>query len=524
MVDIVKPGVYLTFDPKNADIALLSYKLWTDTFSTTEIIVHTGAIKKAENWIGVNTLDDQSKSTFITDTQWVDNGVIKFRNLDHVLLWDFSSASTKPNEFPSSEQQTKRSYLYLFYTTIFGFYKDFLTSETADKKNFFKGRTKGSAIESPPGLILKALKTGFEILGVKSDSGIRFSAYEVTDIEPYVRKHKTIAERIFPTGDFNWGEKVTANLLLTQPTFDGQFIIIAHKVASSIPPPAPRSASIAQANPATLGFAGQAFVQNLDEEEHALYDDIIQQQFKAVTDAPALYSVDELKDMAEIEAKIDIQLKYLQQKYPGARNTSLKRVTAYGFRADSRSPVQIRVDGGFSPNATRDDRRKLAELPYSERMAQTKPVIATPDSFLDNLSHQADWGSDYSGYVSFAKNPKKTFPFVSRYAPRDRITTAWIYVVKCRDAIDVAESFIQPRYHENEISVAGGVEWEDIVGWRRIEYNPRKWTKTNPGYSWAERFFYLSTDIIKLPKSPTGLDQENKYKRVLDTLSAEVWV
>ncbi|MEY3106379.1 MAG: hypothetical protein RIT35_545, partial [Pseudomonadota bacterium] len=31
------------------------------------------------------------------------------------------------------------------------------------------------------------------------------------------------------------------------------------------------------------------------------------------------------------------------------------------------------------------------------------------------------------------------------------------------------------------------------------------------------------TDIIKLPKSPTGFDPENKYKRVKDTLSTDPW-
>ena len=487
MVDIVQPGVYLTFDdPNNPGIAFLSYKLWTDTYSTTEIIVHTGAVKINDEWIGDNTVDAKSLKTFIEDRKG---------DLDHVLLWDFSSASTKTDQFPSSEQQTKRSYLYLFYTTIFEFYKDFLTANPADKKNFFKGRTIGSAIETPPGLVLKALKTGFEILGVKSDSGTRFSAYKVTDIEPYVRTHKTIAERIFPTGDFNWGEKVGASLFLfNRPIFDDRFIIKAYKVA-------PRSAT-------------------MDQEEPALYDADIQQKFNAVTTIPA--SEADLKGKQEIELETKDK-----EKYSGARNANLVRVTAYGFRADSRSPVQIRVDGGFTPNATRDDRRKLAELSHDERMAQTdsqgrsKPVIASPDSFLDPLSHQADWGSDYSGYVSFAKNPKKTLPFVSRYAPKDKITTAWIYVVKCRDAIDVAESFHQPRYNENEISVAGGVEWEDIVGWRRIEYHPKA---INGGkFRWAESFFYLSTDIIKLPKSPTGFDPENKYKRVKDTLSTVPW-
>jgi hypothetical protein len=506
MVDIVQPGVYLTLDTKNADIVFLSYKLWTDTYSTTDIIVHTGAVKINDKWIGVNTkwfgvntVDANSLKTFIEDRKG---------DLDHVLLWDFSSASTKTDQFPSSEQQTKRSYLYLFYTTIFEFYKDFLTANPADKKNFFKGRTKGSAIESPPGLVLKALKTGFEILGVKSDSGIQFSAYKKTDIEPYVRTHKTIAERIFPTGDFNWGEKVTARLFLfNPPIFDDRFIIKAYKVASSAPLPAPRRASKAAANPATLGFAGQAFVQNLDQEEHALYDADIQQKFNAVTTKPASE-----KDLY-LKQEIELMTKDLE-KYAGSRNENLIRVTAYGFRADTRSPVQVRVDGGFAPNATRDDRRKLAELPHAERMAQKKPVIASPDSILDNLSHQATWGSDYSGYVSFAKNPAKTMGFV----PKKPNSTAWIYVVKCRDAIDVAKSFHQPRYKENEISVAGGVEWEDIVGWRRIEYNANK-----ANYRWTERFFYLSTDIIKLPKSPTGFDPENKYKRVKDTLSTDPW-
>jgi len=496
MVDIVQPGVYLTFDdPNNPGIAFLSYKLWTDTYSTTEIIVHTGAVKINDEWIGDNTVDAKSLKTFIEDRKG---------DLDHVLLWDFSSASTKTDQFPSSEQQTKRSYLYLFYTTIFEFYKDFLTANPADKKKFFKGQTIGSAIETPPGLVLKALKTGFEILGVKSDSGTRFSAYKVNDIEPYVKKHKTFAELIFPTGDFNWGEKVTANLLLTQPTFDDQFIILAHKVA-------PRSAAMAQDNPATSGFAGQAFVQNLDQEEPALYDAIIQKKFNAVTTTPA--------SKADLEPSIEIKSKN-KQKYPGARNAALVRVTAYGFRADTRSPVQVRVDGGFAPNATRDDRRKLAELSHDERMARSKPVIASPDSFLDPLSHQADWGSDYSGYVSFAKNTLNTLRFIPE--PKgDEITTAWIYVVKCRDAIDVAKSFNQPRYDENEISVAGGVEWEDIVGWRRIEYHPK--AINGRELRWAERFFYLSTNIIKLPKSPTGFDPENKYKRVKDTLSTDPW-
>ena len=182
------------------------------------------------------------------------------------------------------------------------------------------------------------------------------------------------------------------------------------------------------------------------------------------------------------------------------------------------------MDGGFAPNATRDDRRCVAELPYAERMAQTdwkggiKKVYASTESFLDNLSHQATWGSDYSGYVSFAKNPYKASKFIGLVLGKEA-GVGWIYAVKCRDAIDVEKSFNQPRYTENEISVPGGVEWEDVVGWRKIRYYPGR----KPEYEW-ESSFYLSTNIIKLPKtSQTLTDTENKYEMILDALNTEVW-
>ena len=98
MVDIVQPGVYLTLDTKNADIVLLSYKLWTDTYSTTEIIVHTGAVKINDKWIGVNTVDANSLKTFIEDRKG---------DLDHLLLWDFSILVRKLINFlhPNNKQR-----------------------------------------------------------------------------------------------------------------------------------------------------------------------------------------------------------------------------------------------------------------------------------------------------------------------------------------------------------------------------------------------------------------------------------
>jgi hypothetical protein len=495
MAIIVQPGVYLTTHKSNPEVVFLSYKLWTATFLNTETIHHTGAFKiDDDKWMGVNTKNKEGFS-FIDENQL---------SLEHSLLWDFSDAS--PTSDPLSPVQlAKRSYLYLFYTTIFQFYKDFLTASPEVKNNFFKGRTRGGNIENSPGLVMKAIKTGFDIIGVDSNSALRTTAFTRQDILPYFNAEKIKAEAIFPTGDFKWGESVSRFLIpfRKRPFFNKAYCISAYKVANNTDLAAPR----ANANPVTQGFAGQTFVKSREEVEPALYGDIIREKFNLVTQIPAKSTND--RESAE---------------YNGARNSDLVIVTAYGFRGDTRPPVQVRVDGGFAPNATRDDRRWVAELPYAERMARTdwegnkKEVHASTESFLDNLSHQATWGSDYSGYVSFAKNPYKTLNFIS-LALSGKAGVGWIYAVKCRDAIDVEKSFNQPRYTENEISVPGGVEWEDVVGWRKIRYYPGR----KRLYEW-ESSFYLSTNIIKLPKtSQTLTDTENKYEMILDALNTEVW-
>ena len=89
-------------------------------------------------------------------------------------------------------------------------------------------------------------------------------------------------------------------------------------------------------------------------------------------------------------------------------------------------------------------------------------------------------------------------------------------MVKCRDAIDVAASFKNPRYYENELSVAGGVEWDDVVAWRKV-----KWSKSG-GSDWADSTIYLSDNERKLPKVPTSIDSENKYNVIHEVLSASM--
>ena len=204
MANIVQPGVYLTTQKSNSEVVFLSYKLWTATFLDTVTIHHTGAFQTGafkiddDKWMGVNTKNGGGFS-FIDENPG---------DLDHVLLWDFSDASRTSDPL-SPVQLAKRSYLYLFYTTIFQFYKDFLTASPEVKNNFFKGRTRGGNIENSPGLVMKAIKTGFDIIGVDSNSALRTTAFTLQDILPYFNAEKIKAEAIFPTGDFKWGESVS---------------------------------------------------------------------------------------------------------------------------------------------------------------------------------------------------------------------------------------------------------------------------------------------------------------------------
>jgi hypothetical protein len=150
-------------------------------------------------------------------------------------------------------------------------------------------------------------------------------------------------------------------------------------------------------------------------------------------------------------------------------------VSEYGFRGDTRPPVDIQALGGMQPNAIRDDRQALRG---------TLEV-------LDSFDHQASWGSDYSGYVSWARNIGTAYKFMCMATKRK--SDGWIYAARCRDAVDVKATFLKPRYEEYEISVPGGTEWSDIVAWRKA-------CKKGMDYVWDSKV-YLTTNQSVLPKT-----------------------
>ena len=499
MTYMIKPGIYLSKVKDKDEVLFLSFRLWLNTYGPTLSNLHVGAVQKEGKWVNVNwTPNPKTTPTFIDMCgrylDGNDKNTEKFLNVEHELLWDFTCGGpgSRLSKMPDDPILAK-SYLYLFYTTTFNFFSEFIAADPDKKKQYFKGRafagqTFGTKVESYPGLIMKAIKTGFSALGVEQSSGFKLDDFRYNDIAPYVKKMYQSSE--LNSGTFNWGNKCSAKWLCSYN---------AKKIASL--------------------FIKSVKVQPEKEAEGymepALYNDEISKKFEAITKLNPGY--DAIKKAGN-EAVV----------YPGARNDHLIRVTAYGFRGDTRPPVQIKADGGFHPNATRDDRRRIAELPLEhpdrpivKKLPKGTPKTSNPvttEDFLDNLVHQASWGSDYSGFVSFAKNPAKAIPFISiSFGFQDKTSGfGWLYVVKCRDALDVAASFKNPRYYENELSVAGGVEWDDVVAWRKV-----KWSKSG-GSDWADSTIYLSDNERKLPKVPTSIDSENKYNVIHEVLSASM--
>jgi hypothetical protein len=290
------------------------------------------------------------------------------------------------------------------------------------KDEYFKGRTVGFAAENCAGLIMKALKLGFQSIGIEHSaySGVRFTAFHVRDIYPYVC-------RMLQAGQSR----------LNGHIYDG---FEEERSGDEIP-------------------TGYDFDNWQLKAERNSNDPVLYQDHVSTIVIPSHNATIDSRDSKNPESTI-----FRSELTSG----HYVYVTEYGFRADSRCPAVVKSLGGMQPNSTRKDR-------------QNSPIAF---NLLDNFSHQASWGSDYSGYVSVTRSRNNALNF---YRMQSGAGVGYIYAIRARDAIDVAATFKNPRYHEHEISVSGGIEWNDIVGWRKIDKG-----------EWASPIF-LSKNRITLP-------------------------
>lgn len=407
-----KKGVYLTQVTGSPEVCFLTFHRPVSIYSSEIVDWHAGAY-----------LDAGLKKWARIDDKFVKANESRFV---YTLLWNFDAS---PN--PKDPPPPRLAYLDLFSESIYTNLKGFSHEKRSE---YLKGRTFGSAIENCPGIIMKALKTGFDALGIVHSAydGWRTSAFTVDDIRIYVERMVAYGRKLMDGNIYRgveavspvsvWGAKDASylrnwKLEADRGSRDGR--LYSQHIQGTV---------LGKYTP-TPGKVG-TFMGGEDKD------------FKSPLIKPA---------------------------------SGYVIVSEYGFRGDSRPPVDIQALGGMQPNAVRDDRQKQRE----------------GKELLDSFDHQASWGSDYSGYVSWSRNIGTAYKFMGM-ATKGK-SDGWIYTARCRDAVDVRATFVKPRYEEYEISVPGGTEWSEMVAWRKVCKKPT-------GYVWDSKI-YVTTDERVLPKN-----------------------
>jgi len=400
-------GVYLTQVTGMPEVCFLTFHRPVTIYSGDVVDWHAGAY-----------LDPGQKKWVKIDDKFVKANEANFT---YRLVWDFGA-----------KDAPRIAYLDRFSETIYSDLKAF----THEKRSqYFKGRTFGSAIESSPGLIMKALKSGFDALGIvhSAYSGWRTAAFTADDIPIYMMRMTEYGKKLL---DGNLYREVEA----------------VSPVGVSMPPD-PAAHLRTWKLDADRGSKGdQLYGQHIQNT--------VLTGFKPTPAKVGAFKGGEDHDFRS--PLIDPKKGYVV-------------VSEYGFRGDSRPPIDIQALGGMQPNAIRDDRQVQ------------RGVLEVLDSF----DHQASWGSDYSGYVSWSRNIGTAFKFMNMATKRK--SDGWIYAARCRDAVDVRATFVKPRYEEYEISVPGGTEWAEMVAWRKA-------CLKGADYVWDSKI-YVTTNRNVLPKA-----------------------
>ena len=151
------------------------------------------------------------------------------------------------------------------------------------------------------------------------------------------------------------------------------------------------------------------------------------------------------------------------------------RVVTYGFRGDSRTPSAIKNAGGFNPNYTRPDHIAKAE----------KKVGQEHDQALNITKFIAD--QTYGGYISVSKSYAVTKAFAtgmggttggktSFWSKKRERAAGWVYVCFVEGGfnlppVDKPIGGVTVKFDEQEISMPGSLDWEDVVACRRVSAN-----------------------------------------------------
>jgi hypothetical protein len=184
-----------------------------------------------------------------------------------------------------------------------------------------------------------------------------------------------------------------------------------------------------------------------------------------------------------------------------------ERVIGYGFRGDTRPPGEVKGAGGFLPNYTRPAHIKqhaekvLAALKEAKNPGQQGPPVLTDagKQKLEQLRKESEGGAlnltdfitnqEFKGFISTSKSIKVAQAFATsgpifggKYAPYR--VPGWVYACFVEGAFHIPRQFDTPLglIDEQELTMPGLVEWQDVVACREVSKPGTECRFTGPVY------------------------------------------
>jgi hypothetical protein len=140
-----------------------------------------------------------------------------------------------------------------------------------------------------------------------------------------------------------------------------------------------------------------------------------------------------------------------------------ERVITYGFRGETRPPVKIKDAGGFLPNYTRQDHIDKHENSSGLNWAVDEFAALNLQKFIDKQF--------LGGFISTTKSIAVAKGFaLGLTTDHPQTMDGWVYACFVEGGIHLPPlgGHQWVKYAEQEISMPGNLDWEDVVACRRV--------------------------------------------------------
>jgi len=356
---------------------------------------------------------------------------------------------------------------------------------------YFKGLSIGTS-QTPAGLFMKGVKTAYDGLGFRQQAykGLRFKEFQLKDLIEYVSAYRKAYPRT---------------------------------LALDAPPGWRRRAKSEFQEPCPVAPFSLPGIKPHDSRIPTEY-------LQLIKDTMAHWLVEassgELTGGKTRLMPLRTKEKIASSEVFDGRKAEPVIVHEYGFRGDGRSPVVLSITGGMNANAVRhfegEGLIKAQKFRTELEERARDDYYHHPAPHFDPFLHQHNYDA-ISVFLSVSRDPVVSHSFLMGSRPAN----GFMYLVRAMGAVDQEATFKVVQYPgEQEISVPGGVDWEDIVAARPIvEGEPVDYCYFNEANRWrkdpkerevqeralgALMLFQIAPEIMSIIEGDKMLAQSNK--------------